>query len=263
MVCLALLVLLAAAACGGAPRDDAAPPPQGADRNRAIVVSAAASLSNVLDELGRRFGQRSGAHVAVNVGASNTLARQIAAGARVDLFISADESQMDIVTDAIVPGTRVDLLSNQLAVAVPDDRFRPLHSVSDLQDPIFRRIAIGEPSAVPAGVYAKEYLEKVGLWARLSPRMVPSGSVRLALAAVETGAADAAIVYRTDVPTAPHARTALVVPVADGPRIVYPAAVIRTGANQEGARQLLAFLQGHDATAAFERAGFVALSHDR
>ena len=170
---------------------------------------------------------------------------------------------MNDVTADIVPGTRVDLLSNELAVAVPDDRFRPLASVRDLASPGFARIAIGEPSAVPAGVYAKDYLEKVGLWSALRPRLVPSGSVRLALAAVETGAADAAIVYRTDVPTAPHARTALVIPATEGPRIIYPAAIVRSGQHQDGARRLLAFLQTDVAAAVFERAGFTALHHER
>jgi molybdate transport system substrate-binding protein len=232
-------------------------------RGGPIVVSAAASLSDVLQQLGREYERRSGTAVAINVAASNTLARQIAAGARVDVFVSADETQMNVVADEIAPGTRVDLLSNELAVAVTADRAQPLASVRDLTDPAFRRIAIGEPSAVPAGVYAKAFLQKQGLWDALAPRLVPSGSVRLALAAVETGAADAAIVYRTDVPTAPHARTALVIPAAEGPRIVYPAAVIQSGSNQAGARALLAFLQSAAAASVFERAGFVPLHHDR
>jgi molybdate transport system substrate-binding protein len=255
-----VLVAVALGACSGAgPAHDRSP----SAANSTIVVSAAASLSNVLQDVGRLYQQRTGTQVAVNLAASNTLARQIAAGARVDLFISADEAQMNDVTADIVPGTRVNLLSNELAVAVPDDRFHPLASARDLASPRFARIAIGEPSAVPAGVYAKTYLESVGLWSTLRPRLVPSGSVRLALAAVETGAADAAIVYRTDVPTAPHARTALVIPAADGPRIVYPAAIIRSGQHQEDARRLLAFLQTDVVAAVFERAGFTALHHDR
>ena len=260
MVYALILAALALGACGGA---SSAPGGSPAAADSAIVVSAAASLSNVLQDLGRLYQQRTGTRVAINLAASNTLARQITAGARVDLFISADEAQMNDVRADIVAGSRVDLLSNELAIAVPDDRFHPLASVRDLASPRFARIAIGEPAAVPAGVYAKEYLVRVGLWSTLQPRLVPSGSVRLALAAVETGAADAAIVYRTDVPTAPHARTALVVPAAEGPRIVYPAAVIRSGPHQDGAQRLLAFLQTDVAAAVFERAGFTALHHDR
>ena len=224
-----------------------------------VLVSAAASLTEVLQEIAKVYQPRSGSALALNFGASNTLARQIAAGARVDVFISADEAQMDVVAADVVPGTRVDLLSNQLAIAVPDDRARQFASARDLTAPSIRRIALGDPAAVPAGVYAKAYLEQIGLWAALQSKVVPSGSVRLALAAVENGAADAAIVYRTDIATAQRARLAFVVPVAEGPKIVYPAAVMRTGANLPGARRLLAFLQTPEAIAIFTRAGFLTL----
>jgi molybdate transport system substrate-binding protein len=224
-----------------------------------VVVSAASSLTNVLQEVASRYQGRTGVHAVLNFGPSNTLARQIAAGAHVDLFISADEAQMDAVAADIVSGTRVDLLGNQLAVAVPEDRVRPLATVRDLLDPRFRRIAIGDPAAVPAGVYARQYLVGAGIWAALQPRIVPTGSVRLALAAVESGAADAAIVYRTDVGTARRARTALVVPPADGPRIAYPAAVLRTGAQPEQGRRFLAFLRSAEAARIFTAAGFIPL----
>ena len=226
--------------------------------NREVVVSAAVSLSGVLQQLAPIYEARAGGRVVLNFGPSNTLARQIAAGARVDVFISADEAQMDVAAPELEPGTRVDLLSNQLAIAVPDDRPRRFASARDLADPAIRRIAIGDPAAVPAGVYARQYLQKIGVWSVLEMKLIPSGSVRLALAAVENGAADAAIVYRTDIPTATHAREALLIPAADGPRIIYPAAVVRTGLNREGATRLLAFLRGSDAMAVFTRAGFLA-----
>jgi molybdate transport system substrate-binding protein len=225
-----------------------------------VLVSGAASLADVLQQLERAYErQEPSVDVVVNVGASNTLARQIAAGARVDLFISADEAQMDAVAADVVAGSRVDLLSNQLAIAVPDDRARRLASPRELTDPAIRRIAVGDPAAVPAGVYARAYLESIGLWQALQPKLVPSGSVRLALAAVESGAADAAIVYRTDIAAAPRAREAFVVPAADGPRIVYPAAIIRTGRSTDAARRFLAFLRGPQAAAIFRQAGFTPL----
>ena len=221
-----------------------------------VLVSAAASLANVMEPIARAYEKRTGVRVVVNTGASNTLARQIAAGAAVDLFVSADEAQVDAVQRDIVAGTRVDLLSNQLAVAVPADRPRTLRSARDLTDPSFKRIAMGDPAAVPAGIYAKAYLEKLGIWAAVSAKLVPSASVRLALAAVENGAADAAIVYRTDIATTRRASLALSVPIADGPRIVYPAAVISGGRNREGAKRLLAWLQSAEAAKIFEAAGF-------
>jgi molybdate transport system substrate-binding protein len=167
---------------------------------------------------------------------------------------------MNAVGGSIVPGSRIDLLSNQLAVAVPDDRPRQLTGVRDLLDPVFRRIALGDPAAVPAGVYARQYLTSQGLWRSLASRIVPAGSVRLALAAVESGAVDAAIVYRTDVATAAHARTAFVVPANEGPRIVYPAALVRQGLHTADGRQFLEFLRGAEASAIFSRAAFLVLS---
>ena len=134
--------------------------------------------------------------------------------------------------------------------ASPDDVFEML------ADPAFRRIAIGDPAAVPAGVYAKAYLEKLGIWAAVSAKAVPSASVRLALAAVENGAADAAIFYRTDINAAMRVSLSLSIPAAQGPRIVYPAAVMRGGRNREGAVRLLAWLQGEQAAAIFTAAGF-------
>lgn len=221
-----------------------------------VLVSAAASLAEVMDNVGRVYEMRTGVRVAVNTGASNTLARQILAGAAADLFISADESQMDAVRSEVVPGSRVTLLSNQLAIAVPADRPRRLKSARELAHSSFRRIAIGDPAAVPAGVYAKAYLQKLGVWEALSARIVPSASVRAALAAVENGAADAAIVYRTDLAGARRASLALAIPIADGPRIVYPAAVIRGGRNRDAATRLLAWLQGAEASRIFNAAGF-------
>ena len=243
---LLALALVAGPACERAP-------------SASLVVSAASSLTNVLQEIAQLYEQQSGVHVVLNFGASNTLARQIRAGAPVDLFISADAPQMDGVAADLAPGTRVDLLSNQLAIAVPDDRARRFTSARELTDAGIRRIAIGDPAAVPAGVYAKSYLQRIGVWTAVEPKVVPAGSVRLALAAVESGAADAAIVFRTDIQTAPRAREAFVVPRDEGPDIVYPAAVIRSGANADGSRRFLAFLRTSEAAAIFQRAGFIPL----
>jgi molybdate transport system substrate-binding protein len=255
---LLLRRLVLAAACvvtALAPRADA----QGrAASNRQVVVSAAVSLTEVLQQLAPAYQAATGNRLVLNVAASNTLARQISFGAGVDLFISADEAQMNGVAAYIDPASRVDLVGNQLAIAVPDDRPRAMSSARDLLDPAIRRVAIGDPAAVPAGVYARQYLQTLGVWPDLSSKIVPAGSVRLALMAVESGAADAAIVYHTDMATAAHAREALLIRSAEGPRIVYPAAIVRAGKNQEGGRRFLAFLRSPDAIAVFTRAGFIA-----
>jgi len=226
-----------------------------------ITVSAAVSLTDALTAAANEYANGGRGAIRFNFAASNVLARQIVSGAPVDLFISADEAQMDVVAQAglIKDGSRIDLLSNQLAVVVPSDRPRMFSSIKDLAAPGFRRIAIGDPAAVPAGVYAKQYLEKEGLWAEIAPRIVPTGSVRAALAAVESGAADAGIVYRTDARVALKATVAWVVAADRGPRIVYPAAIVRTSAHQAEAARFLDFLRGASGARAFERAGFTVI----
>jgi molybdate transport system substrate-binding protein len=225
---------------------------------RPITVSAAVSLSDVLAVVAEQYGREGRGSIRFNFGASNVLSRQIAAGAPVDLFISADEAQMDVVAAAqlVLDGSRVDLLRNQLAVIVPSDRARTMTSVRELTSDRFKRIALGDPEAVPAGVYAKAYLEQLDLWTAIAPKVVPSASVRAALAAVETGAADAAIVYRTDARVALKASIAYVVPADRGPRIVYPAAIIKTSASGDEARRFLDFLRSETAARIFERFGF-------
>src|SRR5882672_5968729 len=142
-----------------------------------ITVSAAVSLTDALTAVAEEYGRHGRGPVKFNFGASNILARQIVNGAPVDIFVSADEAQMDVVAAAglIKDGSRVDLLRNQLAMIVPSDRPRTFRSAREIADPAFKRIAIGDPAAVPAGVYAKQYLEKEGLWAAIQSRIVPAG----------------------------------------------------------------------------------------
>jgi molybdate transport system substrate-binding protein len=239
----------------------ATPAGQGAPEPRPITVSAAVSLTDALTAIAADYGKAGRGAVRFNFGASNVLARQIVEGAPVDLFISADEAQMDIVARAglVKEGSRVDLLGNQLAVVVPSDRPRTLSSIAQIADPAFRRIALGDPAAVPAGVYAKQYLEKEGLWKTVEARIVPAGSVRAALAAVESGGADAAIVYRTDARIAARATVAWVVPADRGPRIVYPAALVRGSKNGAEAARFLDYLRSADAGRVFGRFGFTVL----
>lgn len=235
---------------------------QGLPARSPITVSAAVSLTDVLTTIAASHARAAGGTIRFNFGASNVLARQIVAGAPVDVFISADAAQMDIVAKAnlLADGSRVDLLGNQLAVVVPNDRPRTFAGIREIASPSFKRIAIGDPAAVPAGVYAKEYLQKEGLWAAVESRIVPTGSVRAALAAVESGAADAAIVYRTDARVALRATVAWVVSASAGPRIVYPAAILRTSAHPDEARRFLDMLRGGEARRVFEMAGFTVLA---
>jgi len=223
-----------------------------------VRVFAAASLTDSLGEIIDLFeASHEGVRVVPQFGASNDLARQILAGAPAHLFFSADERQMDraMAGGSIEEGSRRDLLSNHLVIVEGRASGEPIRSPRDLERG--GRIALADPEAVPAGVYARQYLEKLGLWDRVRSRVVPTLDVRAALAAVASGNVDAGFVYRTDAILEPRVRVAFEVPRDEGPRIVYPLALVRGGS--EEARALFRFLVSPQATAVFERYGFVVL----
>lgn len=213
-----------------------------------------------MTEIGRRFEQAGGPPVQLNVGGSSFLARQIVEGAPVDVFVSADAAQMDAVEQAgrLEPGTRVALLSNTLVV-IADSRSRERVTRPDsLAGVAISRVAMANTASVPAGVYGRQWLEGLGLWDAVEPKVVPLLTVRSALAAVREGRADAGIVYATDARTAPDVHVAYRVPASEGPPILYPAAVI-AGADAGVADRFVAFLQQDVARQIFESAGFVVL----
>ncbi len=243
---------LGVALVAGLPVQPPAPP-------EPLLVAAAVSLSNVLEEMAKVYAAGGGGAVRFNLAGSNVLARQIVNGAPADVFISADEAQMDVVekAGAVLPGSRVDIVGNQLAVVAMPDRVDFVRQDFARAPAGIRRLAIGDPAAVPAGVYARRYLEQRGLWTAYEPRLVPTTNVRAALAAVETGSVDAAIVYLTDLAAARTAVLAFAVPVKDGPRIAYPGAVLASSRNQAEARRFLAFLGQPEAAKIFTRHKFV------
>ena len=257
----ALVILMfavgAAAGCerSGSGDTGAAGPPN-------LLVSAAASLSEAIGPVADRFEEEEGIRILLNVAGSQMLASQIIEGAPVDVFISADVLQMDraVAAGRIDTARTVDLLSNQLVVVVPSDRTGTVTQPRDLANASISRIALGDPEAVPAGVYARRYLESQGLWASLQTRIVPTSSVRAALRAVEAGTVGAGIVYRTDVQASAGAVIAYAVPLEDGPTIVYPAAIVRDAPNEAVAARFLDYLRSDGARLQFEAAGFIGLS---
>ena len=224
-----------------------------------LLVSAATSLTDVLEEIGKVYSAGGGGLVRFNFGGSNALARQIVSGAPVDVFVSADEAQMDVVQKAglIVDGSRVDIVSNQLVVASLAARADAVRTTFVKAPPEIARLAFGDPAAVPAGVYARRYLEAKGLWKAYESRVVPTANVRAALVAVENGAADAAIVYATDMAIARGAVAAFTIPLDDAPRIVYPAALLTASTNTAEAKRFLSFLAGAQAAEIFRRHKFL------
>jgi molybdate transport system substrate-binding protein len=225
-----------------------------------LTVSAASSVADVVSEAGKAWTASGGAGVQVNAGGSNILARQIAAGATVDVFVSADRAQMDVAerSGRLVAGSMRDLLSNTLVVVVPPGTPSSGFRAQDLAAVHTARVALGNPESVPAGVYARQWLERIGLWAAVSPKVVPTLSVRAALAAVRAGRVDAGVVFATDVRTAPDVPVAYAVPAGDAPPIRYPVAAVR-GPREADAARFIAFLFSPPARAIFERAGFAVV----
>lgn len=227
-------------------------------RDTEVTVYAAVSLSDALAEIARTYEARSGDRVVFSFGASNILARQIEEGGRADLFLSADERTMDTLEERglLLAGTRTSLLSNSLAIVVRGGARIRLESPRDLLGESVRRIALAEPRSVPAGIYASEYLRREGLWDRVSSKVLPAENVRAALAAVESGSAEAAIVYRTDALLSKKVRVAYDVPQAAGPRISYVVAVLKESRRGEAAQRFLAALRSPEALGVFARYGF-------
>jgi molybdate transport system substrate-binding protein len=224
-----------------------------------LNVAAAASLTDALQEIKAAYESSGGDTIVLNLGASSALARQIEEGAPVDLFLSADEAHMDALEKRgrVLAGTRRSVLSNTLVVVVPADGTLRIASPADLVNPRLRHLALAEPRSVPAGIYAREYLRGLKLWDQVVDRVVPTENVRGALAAVETGNADAGIVYKTDAGISEQVRIAYEVPRAEGPRISYPFAVIAGSKRREAARRFLAYLESPAALAVFARYGFL------
>jgi molybdate transport system substrate-binding protein len=232
-------------------------PPVRADE---ILVHAAASLTDALEEIGADWQRASGHTVLFNLGASSDLARQLRAGAPGDVFLSADLAQMDLVERAgfVRAADRVDLLSNRLVVVVPAGATSWPRAPSDLL--ALERIALADPEAVPAGVYARRWLQSLGLWEKLRGRVMPALNVRAALAAVESENAGAAVVYRTDAAIARRAKVAFEVPPEQGPRIVYVVAPLFRSGKAAAGRAFVAYLRSPAAQAVFARHGFVPVA---
>jgi molybdate transport system substrate-binding protein len=223
-----------------------------------VRLFAAASLADVMRALEPAFAAATGHTLRMNFGSSGLLARQIVEGAGADVFFSADEWQLQRLDDAqlTIPPTRRVLAGNQLALVVPADATHP-ESFDDLTGQRVRRIALGEPATVPAGAYAKAYLETLGRWDAVAPKIVPLDNVRAVLAAVAAGNVDAGVVYHTDVKTESRVRLVALVPPHDGPRIRYPAVVLKGARDRAAADALLKFLVSEVAQDEFARHGFL------
>jgi molybdate transport system substrate-binding protein len=232
-----------------------------ASRAATINVFAAASLTDALGEIDIAYEKLSGDKLVFNFAASGTLARQIEAGAPADIFFAADEAKADglEMNGLLVSETRTNLLGNALVIISGLDP-PTVRSPTDLTNAAIEHLALGDVKVVPAGTYARAYLEKLGLWPALEPKVVPCETVRAALAAVEAGNAQAGMVYKTDAAISKKVRVAFEVPISDGPKIRYPLALVKDGRQPVAAAKFLKYLAGPEAGSVFARRGFMVLS---
>ncbi|SFU80830.1 molybdate ABC transporter substrate-binding protein [Pseudoduganella namucuonensis] len=223
-----------------------------------VTVSAAASLTNAFKELSQAYeAAHPGDKVLLNFAASDALAQQIAKGAPVDVFASADQDAMDKAESRqlLAPGTRKNFVSNGVVLIVPANSALPIKSLADLKLPAVRKITMGNPAGVPIGRYAKQALEKAGLWAAVEPKLVFGASVRQSLDYVARGEVDAGFVYVTDV-AAQKDKVKVALPIASDTPVTYPIAAVRTAPNTAGAGRFLAFVAAPAGQAILGKHGF-------
>ena len=238
----------------------AAAAPSAAAQDKVITVFAAASMKNALDDLDAAFTKKTGIKVLASYAASSALVKQIEQGAPADVYVSADLQWMDygVEKKLVKDDTRVNLLGNRLVLIAPKDTkignvtIAPGFDLAGLAGK--GRIAVGDVRAVPAGLYAKAALEKLGAWAAAEPKLAMTENVRAALLLVARGEAPLGIVYETDAKIEPAVKVVGVFPDDSHPPIIYPVA-LTVNAKPEAA-QYLAFLRTQAARSIFEGYGF-------
>jgi len=230
--------------------------------DKPVTVFAAASVTDALEAVADAYAEEGGAAPRFSFAASSTLARQIEAGAPADIIVSANPTWMDYLAERrlIDPESRADLIGNSLVLIAPPGAApgpvpldRPTPILDRLGDA--GRLALGDTAHVPAGIYARQALEALGLWRTLEPRLALADHVRAALALVARGEAPLGIVYATDAAIVPAVRVVGRFPGDSDSPIVYPAAIVTDRGTPE-VRRFFDFVRGPKALAIFERFGF-------
>jgi molybdate transport system substrate-binding protein len=253
---LVLAVSMAAGLFASGARDG--PDKTGSHKQVEIIVSAAASLTDALNEIITRYASVTpDVTVTPTYGASGSLQLQIEQGAPVDIFFSAAPKQMNALAGKglILEGTRKDMLENKVVMVVPK-KSSGISSFADAGTGKIRQIALGDPKSVPAGQYAEQVFTFLGILPAVQAKAVYAKDVRQVLAYVESGEVDAGVVYATDAATSANTTVAATAPTGSHDPVIYPAAVVKSSANPEAAKSFLAWLSGPEASSIFLRYGF-------
>jgi molybdate transport system substrate-binding protein len=224
-----------------------------------LLIAAAASLQEALKEVDPLFKSANpGITVNYNFAASGPLQQQIEQGAPVDLFIAAATRQMDALqkNNLILTDTRRNILTNSLVLVVPSNSTLGVTNFKQLTNSNVKRISVGEPRSVPAGQYAEEVFKNLGILDQLKPKFVYGNSVRNVLGTIESGNADAGVVYATDAKISNKVKQVATAASNLHSPIVYPMAVITASKNQSTARTYAQFLTSQKAQAVFKKYGF-------
>lgn len=226
-----------------------------------LTIFAAASMTDVLEELKAEFQKENpNSELTFNFDSSGTLKTQIDSGAEVDVFVSAAQKQMNELEkeDKIEKDTRIDLLENEVTLAVPKGSDKDIKDFKDLASDKVEKIALGN-SDVPVGQYSEEILKNLGIWEQIQDKITFGSNVKEVTTWVSEKTVDCGIVYKTDAKIADLD----VVAVADDSmlenKVIYPAAVVKNSKNKELAKKYIEFLQSKKAGEIFEKYGFKPL----
>jgi molybdate transport system substrate-binding protein len=233
--------------------------PVSAQSNNNLLISAAASLKEALEEIKPLYQQsKPNVKINYNFGSSGALQQQIEQGAPADIFISAAKKQVDALEQKglLVPGTRNIIAKNRLVLVVPKNVVG-ITSFYSLKDAKVKKIAIGEPRSVPAGQYAQQVLEKLKIWSEIKSKLVFANNVRQVLASVESGNADAGLVYITDAKISDKVKVVVTADEKYHSPIIYPLAVVKRSKNVDAAKELSQFLSSNQAKTVFKKYGFI------
>lgn len=227
-----------------------------------LTISAAASLKDALTEVKALYlTEKPKTNLIMNFGGSGALQKQIEQGADVDLFFSASTANMNTLKDEglLIDSTLRNLLGNKLVLVVPGDSKNTINSFANAANASIKKIALGEPSTVPAGVYAEQVFTSLNILDKVKAKAVYGQDVKQVLSWVESGNVDAGVVYLTDAKISNKVKIAATASEASHKPIVYPAALIKTTNNYTASRDFLNFLTSDKAKAVFDKYGFNVL----
>jgi molybdate transport system substrate-binding protein len=234
------------------------------EKNTVLTVGAAASMKDVLEAIGKQYEkEHHDVTLRFTFASTGTLQKQIEQGAPIDIFVSADARTFEQLREnkMVIATHDRPLVYNELVLITQKNHSSLVHSLSDLTNPTIRSVAIGIPETVPAGAYAKQWLQSAGLWEKLQTKYIFAKDVRQVLTYVATGNADAGIVYRTDAVSSRHVYIAADAGSSINANIAYYAGTVHLSQNKQQAKQFTRYLYSKQVQTIFQQYGFIVSDH--